>query len=332
MRLRALRYIAGLTAAVLLLAGCAAPPSSAASIGDVAPKLPTPITAPPTAPPALPTAAPQASSAPAPAQLGPPAYSYQVLQRYPHDPAAWTQGLVYVGDDTLYEGTGDYQLSSLRKVRLATGEVLQQVGLGNPTLYGEGIAVVGETIFQLTWQNCIGLLYDRGSFANTGQFSYPQANGTCAMEGWGLTYDGAQLIMSDGTSTLSFIDPAATAQSGQLAIVRQVQVTRQGQPLNRLNELEYIKGSLFANIWMTNTIVQIDPEYAIHSADRGTPTLVLPDPQALGMRGGISLDLAMVGFTFKADTDLAPVRFALDPSLPAFQGTRRLEPKAAAPA
>lgn len=82
----------------------------------------------------------------------------------------------------------------------------------------------------------------------------------------------------------------------------------------------------------SGAIVQIDPEYAIHSADRGTPSLVLPDPQALGMRGGISLDLAMVGFTFKADTDLAPVRFALDPSLPAFQGTRRLEPKAAAPA
>jgi len=144
-------------------------------------------------------------------------------------------------------------------VRISTGQVLHTVGLGDPSLYGEGISPVGDTIFMLTWQNCRGLLYHRADFAQYGQFSFPQTNGLCAMEGWGLTYDGSQLIMSDGTSTLSFIDPAATISSGKLTIVRQVQVTRQGLPVTMLNELEYINGSVFANVWLTNQIVQIDP-------------------------------------------------------------------------
>jgi len=235
-------------AAALLISGCGSPPSSAASSGVVAPTPPTPLVAP---------------TSPAPALAATTTYSYQVVRRYPHDIHAWTEGLVSIGDDMLYESTGEYGASSLRRVRLSTGEVLLSADLNDPpdtSLYGEGISPVGDTIFQLTWQNCLGQLYDRASFAKTGQFSFPQSGGACAMEGWGLTYDGSQLIMSDGTNTLSFIDPAATIQSGQLAIVRQVKVLdRQGNPVGNLNELEYIHGTVFANVWLTNRIVQIDP-------------------------------------------------------------------------
>ncbi|NTW96986.1 MAG: glutaminyl-peptide cyclotransferase [Oscillochloris sp.] len=259
-------WIAALALATLLFCGCASAPSSAAS--EV--RLPTPITAPPIA-----------TAPPAPAQSAPVRYSYQVLNRYPHDTSAWTEGLVYLGDDTLYESTGDYASSSLREVRLSTGQVLHTVGLGNPVdpmLYGEGISPVGDTVFMLTWQNCLGLLYHRANFTQYGQFSFPRSGTNCAMEGWGLTYDGSQLIMSDGTNTLSFIDPAATIQSGQLAITRQVQVLDgQGNPVRNLNELEYINGSVFANVWMTNQIVQIDPTtgYVIGQIDLSgllTPT------------------------------------------------------------
>lgn len=261
MRFHQCAYIVALAVAALLASGCgAAPASSAAAIGDGAPPIVTPSVAPPTL--AAPTGTPPA----APAQAGPVAYTYQVLNRYPHDTTAWTEGLVYVGDDTLLEGTGEYQRSTLRRVRLSTGAVLQSVPLNDPSnppsplLYGEGISPVGDTIFQLTWQNCLGLLFDRQSFARTGQFSFPSAGGGCdPKEGWGLTYDGSQLIMSDGTDTLSFVDPAATIQSGRLTITRQVKVTRRGAPLARLNELEYINGSVFANVWLTDLIVQIDP-------------------------------------------------------------------------
>ncbi|NTW03650.1 MAG: glutaminyl-peptide cyclotransferase [Oscillochloris sp.] len=251
MRFNLLARIAALASAALLSFGCTSPSSSAATIGDETPRLLTTISTAITPQPATPSA-PSITSAPI-------NYSYQVVNRYAHDTAAWTEGLVYRGNNRLYESTGEYEHSSLREVQLDTGEVLYSVGLGNASLYGEGIAVVGDTIFQLTWQNCVGLLYHTTDFTQYGQFSLPTSNGTCAMEGWGLTYDGNQLIMSDGTSTLSFIDPAATITSGELTITRQVQVTNQGVAVTQLNELEYINGSVFANIWQTNTIVQIDP-------------------------------------------------------------------------
>lgn len=239
--------LAALISVALLCIGC----SPVSAIGGGGQTLPTPISAPLNRTPAAIT--------PAAAQAAPTTYSYEVVKRYPHDTQAWTEGLVYVGDDTLYESTGEYAKSSLREVRLSSGAVLRSTGLGDPRLYGEGIAPVGDTIFQLTWQNCLGLLYRRADFTQSGQFSLPQASGGCAMQGWGLTYDGAQLIMSDGTSTLSFIDPAATMRSGRLAITRQVQVSLSGRPVINLNELEYIGGAVFANVWMTNTIVRIDP-------------------------------------------------------------------------
>jgi glutamine cyclotransferase len=255
-------WLAALASVALLSVGC----SSASTIGAGGLKPPTPITSPlgrtplvVTPPPAKTPPPAPATPATAPAQAAPITYSYQVVKRYPHDTQAWTEGLVYVGDDMLYEGTGEYAQSSLREVRLSTGKVLRSTGLGDPKLYGEGISPVGDTIFQLTWKNCLGLLYHRADFTQYGQFSFPQASGGCAMEGWGLTYDGAQLIMSDGTSTLSFVDPAATIQSGRLAITRQVQVTLRGDPLFNLNELEYIDGAVFANVWLTNTIVRINP-------------------------------------------------------------------------
>lgn len=299
MRFHQLRPTAALLIATLLLAGCgAAPASSAASIGEGAPRLPTPITAPPTA--ASPTAAPPTAAPPtaALAQAAPIQYSYRVVNRYPHDTSAWTEGLVYIGGDTLLESTGEYQYSSLRRVQLSTGSVLQSTDLGDPQLYGEGISPVGDTIFQLTWQNCVGLLYDRQSFARTGQFALPSANGSCAMEGWGMTYNGSELIMSDGTDTLSFVDPAATMQSGQLTIVRQVKVTRQGAPLRQLNELEYINGSIFANVWqpqknLPQIIVQIDPASGAVIGELDLSDLLTPSERAAAdVLNGIAYDSA----------------------------------------
>ena len=248
MQSRVLTRWMALVAVAILASGCGV--ASADRTNGLI--LSTPITIPATRTPP-PDAATRAQAAPI-------TYGYQVVKRYPHDTKAWTEGLVYVGDNTLSESTGEYAQSSLRNVSLSSGQVVQQVGLGNAQFYGEGISPVGDTIFQLTWQNCVGLLYHRADFTRYGQFSYPRASGGgCAMEGWGLTYDGTQLIMSDGTSTLSFIDPAATITSGTLAITRQVQVTLSGNPVLNLNELEYINGSVFANVWMTTTIVRIDP-------------------------------------------------------------------------
>ncbi len=213
-------------AGLLLVAACAA-------LGATPGPSPTPTSIIPTSPPGL------APSEPAPA------YTARVVNAYPHDPGAFTQGLVFV-DGELYEGTGLRGQSSLRRVDLETGEVLQSRAL--PAEYfGEGIAVLGGRIFQLTWQSHVGLIYDRESFEQLGEFSYPT-------EGWGLTHDGRRLIMSDGTATLHFLDPETLAETGR------VQVTDRGQPVVRLNELEYIHGEVWANVWLTDRIARIDPE------------------------------------------------------------------------
>jgi glutamine cyclotransferase len=263
-----LARLALLAALTLLAASCAGGPGPATQI-SAAPTGSMPLAAPPTPAasaypaPAVAAALPSAYPAPAgaaPAQAAPPTYGFQVVKRYPHDATAWTEGLVYVGDGTLYEGTGEYQHSSLREVDLASGAVRRSVGLGDPGLYGEGITPVGDKIFQLTWQNCQGLIYERASFTRLKTFSYPRTGaGGCAMEGWGLTSDGAQLIMSDGTETISFVDPAATASSGELTITRQIHVSDRGAPVANLNELEYVDGQILANVWLTDRIVRIDP-------------------------------------------------------------------------
>lgn len=170
--------------------------------------------------------------------------TYEVVNTYPHDPEAFTQGLVY-HEGYLYESTGLYGQSSLRKVVLATGQVLQQADLP-PNYYGEGLALWEDTLLQLTWLEETGFIYALEDFALLERFSYPT-------EGWGLTHDGERLIMSDGSTWLFFLDP------GTFEITGQVQVTDQGEPVDRINELEYIQGEVFANIWLTDDIVRIDP-------------------------------------------------------------------------
>jgi glutamine cyclotransferase len=174
-----------------------------------------------------------------------PVYTYRVLETFPHDPQAFTQGLVYLGG-LLYEGTGLRGRSSLRQVELETGEVLRFKPLPD-AYFGEGIAVLDERIYQLTWQSNVGLIYDLATFEQVGQFAYPT-------EGWGLTHDGTLLIMSDGTATLHFLSPA------DLSEVRRVTVRDAGQPVIRLNELEYVRGEVWANVWQTDRIARINPD------------------------------------------------------------------------
>jgi len=173
-----------------------------------------------------------------------PLYTYQVVNKYPHDPGAFTQGLV-VQDGVFIEGTGLYGRSSIRYVEIETGNVLEKVDLA-PEYFGEGVTILDDAIYQLTWQEHTGFIYDTG-LQMTGEFSIPN-------EGWGLTTNGAQLIMSDGTATLSFIDPDT------MNIVSTVSVTFEGEDVVRLNELEYIDGRVYANIWQTNRIAIIDPD------------------------------------------------------------------------
>lgn len=173
-----------------------------------------------------------------------PIYDYQIVARYPHNIAAFTQGLEF-HDGYLYEGTGKNGRSTLSKINLADGQVLKSKRLAS-RYFGEGITIVGERIFQLTWQSNIVFVYDLASFETLTSHYHPT-------EGWGLTYDGKQLILSDGSATLQFIDPAT------FEVSRTVEVTLQGRPIRNLNELEYINGEVWANVWMTNEIVRIDP-------------------------------------------------------------------------
>ncbi|WP_018466872.1 glutaminyl-peptide cyclotransferase [Calidithermus timidus] len=174
-----------------------------------------------------------------------PVYGFKLLKMYPHDPTAFTQGLIY-HDGFLYEGTGLNGRSEIRKVDLQTGKVLQRQPLPSE-YFGEGITLFEGKIYQLTWTSKKGFIYDLATFKQTGTFSY-------ATEGWGLTHDGHQLIMSDGTDRLFFLDPKT------LKPVRTVKVTAGGEPVVRLNELEYIQGLIYANVWQTNRIAIIDPK------------------------------------------------------------------------
>lgn len=171
-------------------------------------------------------------------------YTVAVVNTYPHDAEAYTQGLC-ITPEGLFEGTGLYGQSSLRRVDLETGDILQQTPV-DQAYFGEGIAVLGERIYQLTWKAGTGFIYDRDSFARLDTFAYEG-------EGWGLTHDGERLIMSDGTAWLRFLDPDTLAETGR------VEVHTEEGLVNRLNELEYIDGRIYANIWQTDYIVIIDP-------------------------------------------------------------------------
>ena len=174
-----------------------------------------------------------------------PFYSYKVVHIYPHDRNALTQGLVYE-NGFLYEGTGLYGHSTLRKVELSTGDVIQIREI-SAQFFGEGVTICENRLIQLTWQSNIGLVYDKNTLELLQTFSYPT-------EGWGITYDGEHLIMSDGTSTLHFLDPYTFKKTGQ------IEVFDNKGPVNGINELEYVKGEIYANIWQTDYIARISPE------------------------------------------------------------------------
>ena len=174
-----------------------------------------------------------------------PTYTVRIVRTYPHDRSAFTQGLCYV-DGVFYESTGMRGRSSLRRVDPETGGVLQQRYLAD-RFFGEGATVLGDRVFQLTWQSRVALVYRRVDLELERQFTYPT-------EGWGLTHDGFHLIMSDGTSTLYFLDPDTFEQVGR------VEVHDHAGPVTRLNELEYVEGEIYANVWQTDRIVRISPE------------------------------------------------------------------------
>jgi len=173
-------------------------------------------------------------------------WGYEIVHTYPHDPRAFTQGLLYV-DGHLYESTGLRGQSSIRMLDLNTGRVLQRYDLP-ADYFGEGLTDWGSTLVQLTWQAHKGFVYDRFSFALLRTFSY-------AGEGWGLTHDDKQLIMSDGTSYLRFLDPKSFRETRRIHVT-----TENGQEIPDLNELEYVRGEIYANIWHSDRIARISPK------------------------------------------------------------------------
>jgi glutamine cyclotransferase len=179
-------------------------------------------------------------------QISAPVDSYQIVHTYPHDPKAFTQGLIYV-DGHLYESTGLNGRSTLRMLDLATGNVLQKHDL-SADVFGEGLTDWASTLIQLTWTSHKAFVYDRFTFSLLRTTPY-------AGEGWGLTHDDSQLILSDGTPYLRFLAP------GSFRVIRRLRVTDQsGRAIENLNELEYVQGEIYANVWQTNEIVRISPQ------------------------------------------------------------------------
>jgi glutaminyl-peptide cyclotransferase len=172
-------------------------------------------------------------------------YGYRVIKTYPHDKEAFTQGLVYL-DGVLYESTGQETRSSLRKVNLETGEVLNQLNLESQ-LFGEGIAIKGDRIYQVTWRSKVGFVYNKNTFSLINKIYYQT-------EGWGMTTMGDHLVMSDGSNMLYVIDPES------FTIVSSLEVYDNRKKVMELNELEYINGEIWANIWNTDLIARIDPK------------------------------------------------------------------------
>lgn len=174
-----------------------------------------------------------------------PLIPYEIVAAYPHDAGASTQGLLHAGG-ALYESTGGRGRSSIRRVEPATGKVTAMHRLP-PHLFGEGIAAVDDRLLQLTWKSRLGFVYDRASLRPVGSFRY-------ATEGWGLTYDGRHLVLSDGSSYLRFHDPET------FTVVRELQVRDPDGPVAHLNELEFARGAIYANVWKTHRIVKVSPE------------------------------------------------------------------------
>ncbi len=210
-------------------AGCAAPAASA-------PAAATPTAA---APAALP------ADAHATTLVAPTLYTYRVRNTFPHDPTAFTQGLI-VRDGQFLEGTGLEGRSTLRRVEIETGRVLEDRPLA-AEFFGEGITELNGKLYQLTWQNATGFVYDAATLQELSRFQYNT-------EGWGITHDGQRLIVSDGSANLQFWDPQTLQPLGSVA------VSLFGLPISQINELEYVDGAVLANIWQTNLIMRIDPD------------------------------------------------------------------------
>ena len=174
-----------------------------------------------------------------------PIYGYEVVHACSHDPDAFTQGLVF-HDGKLLESTGEVGRSSLRRVELDTGKVIQKVDVPEP-YFGEGITLLKGKIYQLTWQHQLGFIYDAWTFDKIGQFNYQG-------EGWGLTNDGQSIILSDGTNRLRFLDPDT------FQVRKTIAVLDGSTPVDEINELEYVQGEIYANIWHADRIVRIDPQ------------------------------------------------------------------------
>ena len=172
-------------------------------------------------------------------------YTCEIVRRYPHDSSAFTQGLLFWNEDTLLESTGMHGRSSLRRVEIKTGRVLEKVDLPQ-RYFGEGLAHLKGKLYQLTWKDRRGFIYDAATLKQEGEFPYTG-------EGWGLTTDGNSLILSDGTNQLRFLDPLT------FAVTRTLSVMHQGKPVDHLNELEFIDGQIYSNIWGTDLIARIDP-------------------------------------------------------------------------
>lgn len=206
---------------------------------------PTPTATETPVPSATPTPTPTETPAPTATPAPIPVCTVRIVNTFPHDRAAFTQGLIY-DNGSLYEGTGLNGQSTLRRVDLESGEVLQAISLA-PEYFGEGIAIWEGRIIQLTYKSGLGFVYDQGSFGLLASFQY-------LTEGWGITHDGERLIMSDGTPTLRFWDPDTYVETGS------VSVHDNAGPVTRLNELEFVHGMVLANVWQTSLIAVIDPE------------------------------------------------------------------------
>ena len=185
-----------------------------------------------------------AACAPPQGHAATPVYGYEVVRTYPHDPNAFTEGL-FLRDGFLYESTGLEGASSIRKIVLETGSVENERSLSSQ-FFGEGVIDWKDKLIQLTWKNQIGFIYGVDDFETKGEFHYPG-------EGWALTKDDKRIIMSDGTARLRFLDPETLQETGGIT------VTDEGRPVDQLNELEWVKGEILANVWQTDRIVRIDP-------------------------------------------------------------------------
>lgn len=190
----------------------------------------------------------------------PKTYTYEILETYPHDQEAFTQGMEFKGD-TLYESTGQYYQSTLRKVDYTTGEVLNTVSLEN-NQFGEGLTIYNDKIYQLTWKNNIGLIYDAADMEKEGSFNYGQS-----AEGWGLCNDGERFYKSDGTSRIWILDPETMEE------VDYIEVYTNDSMIEKINELEFINGKIYANVWQFNGIAIIDPATGIVEGQINTASL-----------------------------------------------------------